>query len=380
MKKIFLATAIVGLVLVACTHHKHSKENASDKERQEIPNVIHFNIQQQEKITFATEFPLIEPMGQVIKTTAQIQSSQSDEVMISARIAGIVFTSGVDWTEGRTVNSGQSLFVVSGSGLAENNSNVRFSEAKNNYQKAEADYKRAQELIKEKIISEKDFLQIKTGYETSKAIYDNLLHNFSAQGQKVSAPFSGYIKQVLVENGQFVEEGQVLAVISKNKSLLLKADVQSKYAGLLPSLSSATIRSADKTIYSLEELNGKILSFGKSLNNDSYRIPVSIQMDNRAGFTPGSFVNVWLKTQSEKPVMTIPVSALTEEQGIYFVYVQLSSDSFEKREVRTGLSDGIRTEILSGLNKGEKIVTQGAVSVKLAQSTGTSDTHSGHEH
>jgi hypothetical protein len=44
------------------------------------------------------------------------------------------------------------------------------------------------------------------------------------------------------------------------------------------------------------------------------------------------------------------------------------------------MSDGIRIEILSGLDKDEKIVTQGAVSVKLSQSAGALDPHAGHAH
>jgi RND family efflux transporter MFP subunit len=378
MKKIFFAMSMACLALVACKHNHSGEEISGDKE--ENINAIHFDVQQQEKIAFATELPRVELFGQVIQTTAQIQSSSSDEALIVARITGIVFVTGENYTEGQYVNSGQSLFSISGTGLAENNSNTRFVDAQKNYQKTEADYMRAKELIKEKIISEKEFLLAKTDYEKAKAAYDNLSRHFSAQGQKVLAPFPGYVKQILVENGQFVEEGQALSLVSKNKSLILKADVPLKYAGLLPSLASATVRSADKTVYTLEELNGKILSFGKSLNTDSYRIPVSIRIDNRTGFIAGSFVEVWLKTQSEKPVMTLPVSSLTEEQGIYFVYVQLSPDTFEKREVTLGISDGIRVEIRSGLDKNEKVVAQGAVSVKLAQSAGITDAHNGHNH
>ncbi|GHT11447.1 cation efflux system protein [Bacteroidia bacterium] len=380
--------AVYSLTFTAChhTHEGHSHDAAhehdehQDEEAHENIDAIHFETEQQEKIVFAVEHPAIETFGQVIKTTAQIQSSQADEAIIASGTSGIVIFPQGNLTEGKPVNPNQPLFTVSGAGLADNNSNVRFTEAQTNFRKAESDYKRAQGLIQEKIISEKDFLQIQSDYETAKAVYDNLYKNFSSGGQTVSAPFAGYIKQVLVENGQFVEEGSPLAVVSKNKSLILKADVSPKYAALLPYLSSATVRGMDKITYSLEELNGKILSFGKSLNSDNYLIPVSLQIDNKAGFLSGGFVEVSLKTQSGNPVMTVPVSALTEDQGIFFVYVQLNPESFEKREVTIGVTDGIRTEILSGLNKDERIVTKGAISVKLAQSTGALDPHAGHVH
>lgn len=358
-----------------CDHdHSHDEEVSN-------PNGITFTKVQASKIDFAVETPSIEPFGQVVKTTAQIQSSQNDETIVSARTAGIVLFSGNNIVEGQSIGSGQTLFTISGTGMAENNVNVRFIEAKNNFEKAQADYNRAEELAKEKIVSDKEFLQIKSEYETAKAVYDNLHKNFSDKGQRVSGSAGGYIKQLFVSNGQYVEEGQALVSISKNKSLLLKADIQTKYASLLPFISTANIRTMDKQItYSLEDLNGKVLSYGKSVNEDNYMLPVTFQIDNKAGFIPGGFVEVYIRTKSEQPVMTIPQTALTEEQGLYFVYVQLATESYEKREVKTGMTDGIRTEIIRGLNKNEKVVTRGAMSVKLAQASGALDPHAGHVH
>jgi RND family efflux transporter MFP subunit len=363
------------LFLLTACHAEHANHNEEEEDDMHIPGAIYFSRQQQEKIPFIVESPIVQPFGQVIRTTARIQSSPSDEAIIAARIPGIVLFSGTHLTEGRGLAAGQTLFTVSGNGLSNYDSGVRLVEVRANYEKAEADYTRAQELVREKIISEKDFMQTKTDYEAAKAIFDNLSRNFTKGGQTVSAPFAGSLKQVLVENGQFVEEGQPLAVVSKNKSLLLKADIPARYAGLLPFLSSATIGGEDNRVYALDELNGKILSFGKSLNEDNRLISVSLQIDNRTGFLPGAFVEIYLKTRNENPVMTIPVSALTEEQGLFFVYVQLNPEFFEKREVTLGTTDGIRVEIRSGLDKGERIVTQGAMPVKLAQSAGTVNAH-----
>jgi RND family efflux transporter MFP subunit len=371
---------ISGIAFYGCKHN-HDKPDYEDHNNDIPEGAIHFHTEQQEKIKFATEFPVVEPFGQVIKTTAQVLSTPEDEAVISARMSGIILFSGNNLSEGQAVKAEQALFTISGASLADNNSQVRFTEALNNYRKAESDYQRAMDLKNAQIVSEKDFLQIQSNYENAKTIYNTIYQNFSGKGQQISAPFQAYIKQVFVENGQFVEEGQALATVTKNKTLLLRADVQTKYAALLPYLSSASVVSPDKSkVYDLAELNGKILSFGKSINPESYRIPVSIRMDNKAEFVSGGFVEVYLKTRSENPVMTIPVSALTEEQGVYFVFVQLSPETFEKREVTIGVSDGIRTEILSGLNKEEKVVTQGAVSIKLAQSAGVLDPHAGHAH
>lgn len=382
MKKIFFAVLVSGIAFYGCKHsHSESGHAERDCDENAPEGSIHFHAEQQEKIEFATELPVVEPFGQIIKTTAQVLSAPEDEAVISARMSGIVLFAGNNLSEGQAVKAGQTLFTVSGAGLADNNSQVRFTEALNNYKKAESDYQRAKELKNAQIVSEKDFLRIQADYENAKTVYQTVYQNFGGKGQTISAPFSSYIKQIFVENGQFVEEGRALAAVSKNKTLLLRADVQTRYAALLPYLSSASVVSPDKSgAYDLAALNGRIISFGKSIDPGSYRIPVSIRIDNKAGFVSGGFVEVYLKARSETPAMTVPVSALTEEQGVYFVYVQVSPGHFEKREVAIGATDGIRTEILSGLNKNERIVTQGAVSVKLAQSAGDLDAHAGHAH
>ena len=205
----------------------HTAEHTVEEETEHYPDAINFSKAQQWKIDFATTFPEIEPFGQVIKTTGQIISSQTDETIIVSKSSGVVlFNKNI--IEGQAVSSGETLFLVSGSGMAENNVSIQLVEAQNNFIKSESDYKRAENLFKDKIVSEKDFLEIQSHYETSKAVYENMRKNFSDKGQRVSSSLSGYIKQLFVSNGEYVETGQILASISKNKSMLLRADVRMK--------------------------------------------------------------------------------------------------------------------------------------------------------
>ena len=344
-------------------------------------NTTVFIKEQTWKVDFATELARKEPFGQVIKTTAQVKSSQGEEVIVPAKTNGIVAISGNAVLEGKDVSVGQVLFSISGSELSENNIAVRYAEAKNNLEKAKADYERASELAKDKIIAEKDLLVAKNQYENAKAIFDNLNNNFSASGQSVKSPVGGFVKQVFVKNGSYVEAGQPIVTVAQNKTLLLVAEVQQKYAAMLGSITSANIHSVqDNQTWSLEQLNGKVLSYGKATNTDNYLIPVSLQIDNKGSFTAGGFLEVYLKTFTNSQALTVPAGSLLEEQGIYFLYVQITPELFEKREVKIGATDGIRTEIISGISTEERIVTRGAILIKLAQVTGTLDAHSGHVH
>ncbi len=362
------------------TSEKEADE-AAEKAVLSETNTTVFTKEQSWKIDFVTELPNKEPFGQVIKTTALVQSAQGDEILVSAKTNGIVILSTDNILEGKSVSNGQVICSISGSGLADNNSSVRFMEAQNNFEKAKFNYERLKGLAINKIVSEKDLLNTKNQYDNAKVIYDNLNKNFNSSGQNVVSPMNGFVKQLWVQNGQYVESGQAIVSISQNKTLLLSADVQQKYASILGAINSANIRTLhDNQTYTLEELNGKILSFGRNTNNDNYLIPVSIQIDNMGSFVPGGFVEIYLKTLTNAHALTIPNTALLEEHGIYFVFVQITPELFEKREVKPGATDGLKTEIKKGIGQSERIVTRGAIHIKLAQTTGTLDAQSGHVH
>ncbi len=344
-------------------------------------NTTVFTKEQSWKIDFSTEFPKKEPFGQIIKTTAQIQSAQGDEIIVTAKTNGIVILSPENILEGKNVSIGQYLVTVSGNDLASNNSSVRFAEAKSNFEKTKADFERLQELAKDRVISEKELLDAKNQFDNAKATFDNLNINFSSAGQKVASPMSGFIKLLFVENGQYVEAGQPIVVISQNKKLVLYAEVQQKYASLLTAIHTANIRTLhNNQTYPLEQLNGSILSYGKAINSDNFLIPVKLQIDNKGGFVSGGFVELFLKTLTNLQALTIPNESLLEEQGNFFVFVQITPELFEKREVKIGSTDGLKTEIIGGVSLTDRIVSKGAILVKLAQSSGALDAHSGHVH
>jgi len=343
-------------------------------------NGVTFTKEQSWKVDFATTEARSEPFGQVIRTTAQIQPSQGDERMIVAKASGtVIFTSNV--TEGKNVSAGQTLFSIDGSAMADNNLAVRYAEAESEYTRAKAEYERKTELAKENIVSQSDLLKAKTEYNNAEANYSNLKRNFSAGKQSISSPIGGYVTSVLVQNGQFVEAGQPVLLVSQNRNLFLKAELQPKYFNLLNNITSANIRTLNNNrVYSLEELNGKVLSYGKMADINNPLIPVTFQVNNRAGLLAGSFVEIFIKTQNNAQALTVPNEAIIEEMGNHFVFVQLTPEFFEKRSVKTGVTDGVRIEIKEGVSAGERVVSKGAIFVKLAQASGALDAHAGHVH
>lgn len=332
------------------------------------------------KVEFANHLVKRQPFNGIIKTSGQIISAPGDEMIITAKGRGIVLFSGNKTIVGSEVNAGTGLFVISSGDLTEGNIDATYLEAKINYEKAKTDYLRAKELVKDKIVSEKDFLDSKQRFENAQVAFNTISKNYSAQGQLITSGMSGYVKNILVSEGQLVESGTPLAILSKNKKLLLQANVSQRYFDKLSLITSANFTFVnDQKVYNTHDLNGKVVSYGRSVTPNSPFIPVTFEIDNIGNLIPGSVVEVYLKTFSIPDALLIPLSSLIEEQGHFFVYVQMGGERFQKRELKLGAHDGVNVQVLSGLSEGERVVSKGGYQIKLATAAGTLPAH-GHEH
>ncbi|MBK9338623.1 MAG: efflux RND transporter periplasmic adaptor subunit [Lewinellaceae bacterium] len=333
------------------------------------------------KVEFANAPARVQPFSEVVKTSGQILAAPGDEAVLTAQISGIASFSEKNMVAGIAVGAGTMLFTVKSNEVVQSNLGTAVQQAENDLATAKKNFERASELVKDKIISEKDFLEAKLRLENAQSQLANLSvsKNFNQNRQSVAAPISGFLKNVLVENGAFVQAGQPLATISKNKRLLLRADVSQKYFPKLASFTAANFKTADDgQVFSTRNLNGRVVSTGKSADAGSPFLPIHFEMDNRGNFVPGSVVEVFLQSGT-KPALVIPITALLEEQGVFYVYVQTGGESFQKREIKIGASDGLNVQVLSGIAEGERVVTKGAYQIKLSTASGTMPAH-GHEH
>lgn len=312
----------------------------------------------------------------VIHTSGQVLAAQGEEATVVAASSGVVsFSRKV--AEGMQVGKGTELLSVSAAHIQDGDP---VQKAKVAYEKAKEEYERAQKLVSSQIVSQKDFAALREAYENARLTYEALKPSKSGKGVSVKSPISGFIKACLVKEGDYVTVGQPLMTVTQTRRLVLKAEVSGRYYAQLSQVVSANFQTPyNHKVYSLENLGGKLLSFGKSSGDTSYYVPVTFEFDNRGDMVPGSFVEVYLLSGERSGVLSLPLSALTEEQGVYFVYLKLDEECYKKQEVKLGTSDGSRVEILSGIKDGDTVVTRGAIHVKLASASNAIPAHT-HNH
>lgn len=385
-----LLVAALGLFLLGSCHNHDAHDHEAEGHDHEAETAAHDHTDEivltPEKARAAgVETSVIQPgsFHQVIRTSGQIVAAQGEETFAVAPVAGVVsFRRKV--TEGMSVAKGNPLLTLSSSNIAEGDP---VTKARIAYETARREYERMKALLPDKIVSEKDFQQAEQAYENARVNYEALGGNLSSDGGEltpdgvtVAAPMAGYVKSLLVKEGDYVQVGQPLIGISSNRRLYLRADVSEKYYNQLPRITSANFSTPydDKT-YRLDELNGRLLSYGKSATDQSYYIPVTFEFDNQVNVAPGAFVEVYLLGATEEGVLTLPRTALTEEQGSHFIYLQVDDHGYKKQLVTVGGDDGERVQILSGLKAGDRVVTRGAYQVKLASASNAIPAHT-HEH
>lgn len=354
----------------------HDHDHGAKPEVEEHADEIAFTAKQAEAAGLRTEAIKASAFHNVIKTSGQIQAPQGDEQTIVATSAGIVSFTNSSIADGTPVRSGEPIVTISAKNLQEGDPALKSKIA---FETAEKEYRRAEGLIADKIISTKEFEQIKLRYETAKAAYQGQSANITASGVRVTSPMTGYIKSRMVNQGDYVSVGQPIATVAQNRRLQLKAEVSENYFKQLKNVNSANFKTAyDNMTYSLSEMNGKLLSYGKTSSSSSFYIPITFEFDNIGDIIPGSFAEVYLLASQRDNVISVPVASLTEEQGLNFVYIQVEPEAFIKQEVTVGQNNGERVEIIKGLRGGENVVTKGVTQVKLAAASGTIP--EGHNH
>lgn len=354
--------------------HDHGKEAATTAAHS---NEIIFKEELAKAVGLQTKAVEPAPFTDVIKTSGSILAAQGDETTVVATVPGIVTFGNLSFVDGAAVRKGQAILSLASNTLSDGNVAAR---AKYAYENAKKEYERMEQLVGDKIVSAKDFEQARLNYENAKVAYEAVAGKQTANGVSVVSPMNGYLKNLQVKEGDYVAVGQPLATISQNSRLVLRAEVSEKYYQYLPAVQSANFRTPyDDKVYKLSDLHGRMLSFGKASDANSFYIPVTFEFDNKGAVIPGSFVEIYLLTSPMEEVLSVPVSALIEEQGVYSVFIRLDEEGYQKREVKLGANNGSEVQILSGLKPGETVVTQGAYQIKLASASNAIPAHT-HNH
>ena len=350
---------------------------------------IAFLKEQQWKVDFMVEPVSQRTMTESIGAVGEIREMPGRAAQVTVPVEGTVdFLSGGKFPiPGMLVEKGQILAVIVP--LPETRTQV--AETISAYHLAEAEYNRTQRLYKVQAVSKKRLEEARQQYISRKVNYEVIpwiLDNEEVQTAKtrisyqVTAPISGFLESLNINPGKTVRAGESICSILDPTRVQLTVHVPSgRIARIVDLLDARFSLEGSDQIFSVSELNGRVLSKGNQVDTRTRTIPITFEIDNLDNkFKVGMSADVSLMTAKRKDTMAVPSRAVITEYNNYIAYVQIGGESFEKRNLVTGITDGGYIQVIDGLALGERIVTEGAYQVRLASMSSVVPTGHGHDH
>ena len=360
-------------------HNNHSHEHGHVHEHEEkAPNhedgIIELEPEDAEFLGVQVSTIDKQPFNDVLHVTGIVESAPTDYSTAVSKSAGVVSLS-KSLVPGANVSAGTVLATINSRGMSGGDPNeIAYQEMI----AAKRELERLTPLHRDGIVSTRDYNQAEADYRRAQTAYSG-----TQSGSKVISNIAGTIAQVLVSDGDYVESGTPIATVVQGKQFTLRADVPARYVSSLGDKLTGNVRFVGvDTVFSLNSLNAKRQSMVATAMNGAY-IPVYFTIDVPAAnqpMVPGMTADIYLTGSGNNQSLVVPIAAVSEQQGVYFVYVRLDEDCYRKIPVTLGRNDGLNVEILSGLRPGQDVVTGGMIFVKLAESSGAVPEGHSHNH
>lgn len=263
--------------------------------------------------------------------------------------------------------------------------------AKANLEQARLVFERTKKLHEQQAKSNRELQETELALRAAQGAYDAALalqKVYQGTGAQMTdgsvrlglkAPIEGILDKVMVGVGDRVTPEQPLFTIVNPARVYLQAQVPAqRLAEVNTELGTHFQIGSDRSQPALTNL--QFVAIGRELDPLTRTIPITYEFSNQDRPLPiGTLGTLFLATGSGTNSLAVPPSAIVEDEGVPVVFVQLSGETFDKRDVDIGIRDGHLTEIRSGLAEGERVVVDGAYPLLLSTKSGAIPAH-GHTH
>jgi RND family efflux transporter MFP subunit len=182
---------------------------------------------------------------------------------------------------------------------------------------------------------------------------------------QVRAPITGVVTKVIKSIGERVAPGEAILEVTNFETVWVEAPIFERDLALVRANGKANFTTA---AYPGQEFQGSLVDLGEVIEEEKRAAHVIFAVPNQGkALRVGMQANVRLDAGESVKAMMIPREAVLDDEGKKIVYVLLSGEEFQRREVRLGDEHGGRVAVLEGLNPGERVVTQGALQLKLQE-------------
>ena len=300
-----------------------------------------------------------------------------NEVNIKPQISGII--SELLKEAGQTVQAGEVIAkvkVIPDMGqLSSAQSRLRLAEI--NLKQARTDYEREKVLFDKGLVSADEYDKIHQAYnqarEERSAAQDNLevvrdgvsSNNANASSTLVRSTVTGVILDIPVKVGNSVilsntfNDGTTIATVANMNDLIFRGNVDETEVGQVNVGMPMTI-----TVGALQDLkfNARLEYISpkavEANGANQFEIKAAVQVPEKTGVRSGYSANAQIVLAEALHVLTVPESAIHFEGNNTYVYLvqgKGKNKTYQRRDVKVGLSDGVNIQIKSGLTTNDRV-------------------------
>jgi RND family efflux transporter MFP subunit len=324
---------------------------------------------------------------QSIEASGTIEPVPGQFAKVSAPVSGLTpAEANLDMpAPGDRIGEGEMLALLSPSG-----GEGSYADVKGRVERLKREVRRAERLVKAEAIPEKRLVEARHDLELARAALTSVgassettspeMPSPSDGGTdftyRLRSPIDGQIHERHLAPGSRVEVGDILYTVVDPSRVRVRVRVPAEHASDLQRITGG--------LFTVEGSEGvhrarRVVSTGAAIAPDTRTLPVRLEASNPADrLKIGMMADARLLLDERETGVTIPNEAIQTEDGAPVAYVQTGGESFERRPLQLGPTDGEHTLVERGVQAGEHVVTAGAYQVYLA-SLGSSET-AGHGH
>lgn len=327
---------------------------------------------QKPKEVFKTSTPIVTNIYK--KTVATGSVTPRKEIFIKPQVSGIIEKIYVE--AGHMIKAGDVIAKVRiiANMLSLNEAESRLNRAKLAFENAQQDYDRNKQLFDQGVVPKSDFqrydLALKNAKEEVETSESNLelikngvaKRSGQATNTLIRSTITGMLLDVPVKEGSSViesnnfNEGTTIASVADMGEMIFDGKVDESEVGKIQTGMDLylTVGAIDNKKFNakLEYIAPKGVTENGAIQ---FQIKAAITIDTNAFLRAGYSGNADIILQKKDSVLAIPESLITFSHDSAYVEVETQPQVFEQRMIKTGLSDGINIEVLSGISKTDKL-------------------------
>jgi len=387
-KKNILSLVVMAFLLTGCQKGEvkeaaHKDEHYDEKDHQEDIVLTPEAVKQARIETTEVSMRLLKVESSF---PGKVSVDETRLAHVGPRIAGMAVE--VYASLGDFIKKGQPVAVIDSPELGEAQSH--YLKAKTNLQVAEKSYERAKIVVEGKVISTGEFQRREGEYlsaTTEAKAAEDRLHLLGMTDDEVSAigkghtissrvaiyaPVTGTVIERHLTLGEVVEPAEPLFTIADLSNLWVIADIPENDISMVKKGQKVSVAVPS---YPDAEFIGKVTYISDTVEPATRSVKVRAEVENLKGtLKPEMFATVKVGT-GKMDALAIPESAVQREGEKTIVFVAEDEITFQKRVVTLGPEVDGYHQVISGLEKGERIVTKGAFTLKSEGMKGEMEGH-----